>query len=199
MKHLELPEPWRDRALVLGAAAHTEHSSSWFAADEVPDFARGKRREEWMHARIAAKQLAMQRSLCTDPRTCRVDRPRLVIAGAESEFISISHSHPYAAAAIDSAPVGIDVQVVRDLREAAAHLFLSEREEEQLRAASIDHRVIHFWCAKEAAWKQRHGAVTTLKQLPLSLVEERKHGLLFDTVETVRIGDVVVALTRPIS
>jgi phosphopantetheinyl transferase len=212
--NIALPSHWRTRALVIlsraggegpsdapigrsfGVSA-PEDDSSWFAPDEIPTFAREKRREEWMHARIAAKELAMQKGLLADPRTCRVERTNLVIDGAASEFVSISHSHPYAAAAIDRAPVGIDVQVVRELREAAAHLFLSETEEAAMRETSLAYRLIHFWCAKEAAWKQRYGAVTTLRQLPLALVEERGHGLLFDSVETVLIGDAIVALTRP--
>lgn len=191
---MRLPESWRNRAIVISGVGPDE---SWF--DEIPTFPREKRREEWMHARIAAKQLAIDKGLCTDPRAIRVERPRIFINGEPSEFVSISHSHPYAGAALDREPVGIDVQVIRELREEAAHLFLSDDETSAMRSTNIAHRLIHFWCAKEAAWKQRYGEVTTLKQIPLILVEEREDGLLFDTVETISRDDVVVALTRPIS
>ena len=61
---------------------------------------------------------------------------------------------------------------------------------------TLPHRVLHFWCAKEAAWKPRSSRYATLKQVRLALIEERADGLLFDIVETIAIGDVIVALTR---
>ena len=79
----------------------------------------------------------------------------------------------------------------------AAHLFLSAEEEEVMRSCRMENRLLHFWCAKEAAWKQLGGSVTTLKQVPLRLIETNEHGLQFDCAETWVTGEVVVALTRP--
>jgi phosphopantetheinyl transferase len=141
-----------------------------------------KRREEWMHARMAAKQLALDRGLATHPRDVRVTRA----------LFSLSHSHPYAAAAIGR---GIDVQVIRDLSESAAHLFLSDEEAAAIRACDVEHRLLHFWCAKEAAWKAQRGEIPTLKQVPLTVVGVRGVGLGFDRVETIAIEDVIIALT----
>ncbi|HVS32479.1 MAG TPA: hypothetical protein VMS98_13635 [Thermoanaerobaculia bacterium] len=45
--------------------------------------------------------------------------------------------------------------------------------------------------------RRRHGgAIETLKREPLHLEAIVENGLRFDGVDTVRIGDVVVALTR---
>ena len=186
MKTLALPESWRPRALVV---RDVELSPDWFTAEELEEanaFRLAKRREEWMRARIAAKQLAIDRGLAGDPREVRVTRA----------LFSISHSGPYAAAAFG----GIDVQVVRSISESAAHLFLSEAEADQMRASTIEHRLLHFWCAKEAAWKEQGGAIETLKQVPLALTGVRGSGLVFDRVETIAIEDVIVAhTTRPTS
>jgi phosphopantetheinyl transferase len=182
MKIVELPESWRPRALVV---RDVELSPAWFTAEELEEanaFRLQKRREEWMRARIAAKQLALDRGLAEDPRDVRVTRPRF----------SISHSGPYAAAAFG----GIDVQVVRTISESAAHLFLTDAEAEQMRASPIEHRLLHFWCAKEAAWKDQGGMIETLKQVPLEVVGARGSGLVFDRVETIAIDDIIIALTK---
>ena len=188
MNVLELPPLWRSRALVLSGV---EFQKSWYTAEELSiagSFHLQKRREEWLGSRYAAKRLAMDRGLCSDPSQFDV--------AASVLHRSISHSAPYAAAAIDDRPIGIDVQVIRSISENAAHLFLTDEETEAMQSVVLPDRLLHFWCAKEAAWKQGGGAAGTLKRVPILLEEVRDRGLRFDTVETIRIDDVVVALTR---
>lgn len=194
MNVLPIPESWRDRAIVV---RETEIPESWFAADELETanaFVRPKRRAEWLLSRLAAKRLAVDRGIALDPATCRIEPRRI-----GPWHLSLSHSGVYAAAAIDAAPVGIDIETVRPLSDRAAHFFLTDRETEMLRATSIDDRLIHFWAAKEAAWKQRGGEVETLKSVPIRLEETTERGLRFDRVETIRVRELVVALTRPTS
>ena len=138
MNVIELPHAWCERALVV---RDVEIVRDWFTAEELAEadaFRLQKRRDEWMRARMAAKQLALNRGLATHPSGARVTRAQF----------SLSHSGPYAAAALGG---GIDVQVVRELSESAAHLFLSDEEAEQMRALDLEHRLLHFWCAKEEA------------------------------------------------
>lgn len=191
--------PWPDRVLVL----REPHLDDAWTGDELAiadAFKLSKRRDEWLLSRLAAKQLALQLGLADDPRKVSVDRPYLLIDGQRSEWlVSLSHSMPYAGAMIARQPVGLDVQVVREFSESAAHLFMTEGEAEEMRRCSIEHRILHFWCAKESAWKQRSGEFATLKQLPLRLVEERPAGLRFDVAETVTIGELIVAVTPPTS
>ncbi len=197
MKTLALP--WPDFALVIRDGVDLDAFSEE-ELDEASAFRLQKRREEWMHARFAAKVLARSRKICANFRDCRVSRPVLVIAGAPSAWhVSISHSHPYAGAAIDRTPIGIDVQVVRALSESAAHLFLSDEEIGAMQRCVLPHRLLHFWCAKEAAWKRRSGEFTTLRQLPLTLREERADSLVFDDAETIAIDDAIVSLSRSTS
>lgn len=159
-----------------------------------------RRREEWLHSRLAAKQLAIELGLADDPRAITIERPFLIIDGAQTDWrVSLSHSEPYAGAAIARTPIGIDVQVVRALDERAAHLFLSPEETDQMNGCTLTHRILHFWCAKEAAWKQRSGEFATLRQVPLQFVEEGVDGLLFDCVKTFAIDDLIAAVTLPTS
>lgn len=172
---------------------------SFFTDEELATanaFKLEKRQNEWLLARYAAKKLAVELGIVDDPRACSVARPMLLVDGqAVNWFVSISHSAPYAAAAIDRAPVGIDVQVVRNFPPNAAHLYLTERESEVMERCAIADRMLHFWCAKEAAWKQRSDVFATLRQVPLQLREERAGGLSFDVVETTRLEDVILAIT----
>jgi phosphopantetheinyl transferase len=200
MTRIPLPEPWRGRALVIGDAVF---SDGWFSDAELAssrEFRLQKRQTEWKHGRLAVKQLAIDLGLCVSARDCVFDRPRLLVRGEDAErFVSISHSGGYAAAAIDVAPIGIDVEELRDLRETAAHLFLTDDETGDMRNVRIRDRLLHFWAAKEAVWKQRDGVTETLKRTPLKLEAETSSGLRFVEVETVATGYLVVALTRPTS
>jgi phosphopantetheinyl transferase len=200
MKSIELPESWRERALVLEwSEADLSNVGMFFTPTELAAAAAHrleKRRAEWMLGRMAAKMLASQRGLSRDPRLVVVERPHLEIDGTESEwFVSLSHSGAYAAAAVDKEPVGIDVQSVRDVSETAAHLFLTDEETEQMRTCNIPYRLLHFWCAKEAAWKQLLGEVVTLRRVHLTLNDESVHGLHFDGVETFATATAIIALT----
>ena len=200
MKILELPPSWRMRGIVItGITPRLE----WFTGDELREaeaFHRERRRDEWMAARVAAKQLAILRGLCAEPQSCSVARPHLLIRGQAPRFVSVSHSDRFAAAAIDDQPVGIDVQAVREIPERASKFFLTTAEVKAMRTCTIPNRLLHFWCAKEAEWKRRGGQPSTLKQVPLALTGESANGLRFESVETIALEeDAIAALTRPTS
>lgn len=192
--------PWEGRVLVVRDG---DLQAGAFTAAELATagtFQLESRRREWLLSRLAAKQLAVRLGLAADLCAITVERPFLVIAGEVTDWrVSLSHSAPYAGAAIARVPIGLDVQIVRELDERAAHLFLSPEETDQLNRCRPAHRILHFWCAKEAAWKQRSEEFVTLRQVPLTLVAERANGLLFDTVETLAIDDFVAAVTLPTS
>jgi len=190
--------PWDGRVLIIrdGNLQGGTFTEAELATADA--FKLESRRREWLLSRLAAKQLAVQLGLAADPRTVTVERPFLVIDGQVTDWrVSLSHSAPYAGAAIARSPIGLDVQVVRELDERAAHLFLSPEETDQLNRCMLPHRILHFWCAKEAAWKHRSEEFVTLRQVPLTMVEERANGLLFETVETRAIDDFVAAITLP--
>ena len=185
MRRISLPQSWQQRALVITDVTDPE---SWFTEDELAvaySHRLPQRQQQWMLSRIAAKQLARDRG----------QEASLQLKVERSTALSFSHSHGFGAAAMDAGAVGIDVERLRTIDDRAAHLFLSAEEEEAMRACRIAERLLHFWCAKEAAWKQLGGSVTTLKQVPLRLLEVSESGLQFDRAETWATNEVVVALT----
>lgn len=157
--------PWPNVLVLCGAAAPPP------PLPDMPEFPSEKRRREWLLSRTALKMLG------------------------PAPYSSLSHSGDYAAAMIGDVPVGVDVQVVRPLSERAAHLFLSDEEQSDMERCSIANRILHFFCAKEAAWKAHGGAIPTLKQIPLKLKEETMTGLLFDAAATYATGEIVVAIS----
>ncbi len=193
MRSLPLPPSWHNRTLVLEGIG--DDPASWFSDEELAEadaFPRARRREEWLLSRYALKRLAVARGLAQDPRGLAVTRPQL----AGGAWISISHSHGLAAAAIDDLPVGVDIERIRPLDEHVARHFLIESEIGAMERCTVPHRVLHWWCAKEAAWKQRNGAVRFLKEVPLLLERESATGLSFHGVDTFATPEYVVALTR---
>jgi 4'-phosphopantetheinyl transferase EntD len=191
--------PWGDRALVIRGTSAEVDVNDWLTAGEIAALDRfrlAKRRDEWIASRVALKRLARERGICDEPLRCTFERPHLLVDGRRTGWIaSISHSGDFSGAVIAREPVGIDVQVVRPIAEWSSHLFLSDAETGQMQHCTIADRVLHFWCAKEAAWKQRSDEFATMKQMPLTFVESRERGLVFDRVETYRVAELIVAVT----
>jgi phosphopantetheinyl transferase len=190
MRALVLPDSWRGRALVI---TDVENVEAWLTAAEMKEadgFRLAKRKLEWKLSRVAAKKLARDLGLSAGP----IEMRRIGTA-----CLSLSHSAPYAAAAIDTKPVGIDIERIRAMNESAAHLFLTDHEIEAMQRLTLPHRLIHFWAAKEAEWKRHGGAIPTLKRVSIRLEDAAPDGLRFDRVETRLIDDLVAALTRPTS
>ena len=199
MNIVELPQSWRNRAIVV---THVTPAIDWFTEEEIRDsenFHRERRRDEWLSARMAVKKLAMLRGLASEPRQVRIERPRVLIDGVMQLFVSLSHSEHFSAASIDDQPVGIDVQALRDLDERTAKFFLTDVEAKVMRRCAITHRLLHFWCAKEAEWKRRGGEPATLKRVPLVLESETPSSVRFASVETIELDGAIAALTRPTS
>jgi phosphopantetheinyl transferase len=191
--------PWPGRVLLLEGFDRTASADAFSDADlaAAEHFHLAKRRDQWLASRLAAKRLALQRGACGSLQDCTLERPYLLDGGRRSGwYCSVSHSGDYAAAALSRIPVGVDIEVVRDVAERASHFFLTDAEIAMMRDCELDHALLHFWCAKEAAWKQRSEEFATLKQLPLSLLSVQREGLQFDVVETVILGRLIVAVTR---
>ncbi len=179
MKIVDLPPSWSGRALIVAGADDAE---AWLTPAQLAvagSFGREKRRSEWIASRVAE----------------RILRER----GASGSNVSYSHSGPYGAAAVGAAAVGIDVERVRSISENAAHLFLTDSEISAMQGCEIDDRMLHFWTAKEALWKQAGGTIATLKRIPLRLERLLPHGLRFVGVETYAADDFIAALTLPTS
>ncbi|MEO8886472.1 MAG: 4'-phosphopantetheinyl transferase superfamily protein [Mucilaginibacter sp.] len=116
----------------------------------IEQISNGKRNLHWLGTRVLLRKM-----LLTDEYIdCKVDehgKPYLVTL---PYHISFSHSFDYAAVMISKkAPVGIDIEHVKEKVERIAHKFMRPQE-----LASIDsgHKIQQLyvcWCAKEAVYK----------------------------------------------
>lgn len=206
MRELGVPKQWA-KTIRIVTDVTAEDRERLLTAEElqkVRGFARERRQKEWSASRIAAKLLAVELGLCSHPRHCAIvssyRKPRLSIEGLDGEWhVSISHSSGAGAAALDRLPIGIDIQMPRQLNPRVTKFFLKNGELEQLRNVRIENSLIHFWCAKEAAYKLRAGP-GWLKRVSIELTAETAGGLSFSLttpvageVQTFRAGGEMIA------
>ncbi len=133
-----------------------------------------KRRSDWLRGRWAAKRLLAEwagleasfAGLEASPaalarigiRPAPDGAPEALMDGAPGPVLSISHSGPWAAAAVaDDGPLGCDLEEIRELDDATVDLFFTEAERRVIRsrptaAARADQTVL-LWSAKESALK----------------------------------------------
>jgi phosphopantetheinyl transferase len=185
MIRVEIPAKY-SRKLCVVADLRPDDSSRFFSQGELDamrSFKTSKRREEWGLSRVAAKLLALDLQVASNPRDCQVppaeSRPGLLLCGEKSALhVSISHTTGRGAAAIDSAPIGIDLEKTRKIDDKALKFFLTPEEVEMMATLRVPYAALHLWCCKEAAWKLQTG-VQTLKKVRLVKPEQHGETLLF--------------------
>jgi phosphopantetheinyl transferase len=203
---LPVPERWRRYAILVEEGTEEVTDDSMFLTEELivrQTVSLPKRRREWTMSRQALKTLAVARGVLERPHDGLIEsddesRPRLRdMATGRTWCVSLSHSRGFAAGAIDDRPIGVDVESVRQLHSSAAHLFLTDAEEDAITRAPIEDALLHGWCAKEAAWKAVSSMHETLRSVPLQLIASRHDGLVFQgaglTIETRRVSPALVA------
>lgn len=163
-----------------------------------------KRAIEWAAARSIAKRLAVRIGVADSPAEVAVptigERPLMKVRGDRSPLhLSLSHSGPYYAAMITEHPAGIDLQVARPLRDGALHFFLTPREIDSVKGDADDPTRLHYWVAKEAAFKCDHEAdLYTQIELELTRSSADRREFIFrgssarGRVETVTLDDGTV-------
>jgi phosphopantetheinyl transferase len=156
VKVIESPADWSELVEIVGA---TRDDDPWLTPAEREFRDRlplAKRRDEWTAARVAARRLALRRGFVSAPLELEIrieDRVPRARAGDREFFLSFSHTGGFAAAALLERPVGIDLELLRSLDPRIARFFLSDAESAAASSASIENPLLHFWAAKEAAFK----------------------------------------------
>jgi phosphopantetheinyl transferase len=206
MNILPVPAEWH-RTLRIVTDVTDEDRTRMLTIPEqerVRSFPRERRQAEWSASRIAAKLLALDLGLCSDPRACAIvssyRKPALAIEGLNGKWhVSISHSSGAGAAGLDPGPIGIDIQQPRQLNPRITKFYLQDEELDQLLGVAVAHPLIHFWCAKEAAFKLKAGP-GWLKRVAIELKGETADGLTFalsypvtGVVHTFGVGEQMIA------
>ena len=176
MNELEVPAEWIDLVSVVEAVTDADEER-FLTADErarASGFKSARRRHEWAAARIAARLLAMRRGIIEAPADLTIavrDSCPYAAAGSGEWSLSLSHSGTVGAAAIGVGRVGVDLERPRYVDPASVRFFLSDDEIEVFRKLGhLDDAVVHFWSAKEAAFKAAPHA-RLLRQVRFTAIE----------------------------
>ena len=132
-------------------------------------FQSAHRRKEWLASRVLLHQVCPAAEIVYLP----TGRPQLSGPGAAQPlpFISISHSHDWAALAHAEQPLGIDIEVwgTRALRLLDRFVNEGERQVfEQQTDCPAEQRAVLFWTIKEAAYKFYGDAALSLLDLTIA-------------------------------
>ena len=110
-------------------------------------------------------------------------------------FFSISHSYPYVVCAVSDVEIGIDAEVVRDVRSKAAARTFTENEIKLLNSGT-DFLVL--WTAKESVIKAIGGSVLAdCKRVDVSSLSECEIDGKRLYIQRVEIPECVCFITSP--
>lgn len=136
-----------------------------------------KRRRDWLLGRWAAK-LALGAALAVEParigiRSEENGHPYGCLDGAPLEGwdVSLTHGHGHAAALAARVPVGIDLELLRDVPPNGWRFFLTPAERAWLAGEPLGPRgEVVAWALKEAAYKAVRGETAGMHHLTLDEV-----------------------------
>lgn len=130
------------------------------------------RSRQWLASRILLQDLLQELGLLSDCKLLKLPsgKPILSIPGMH---ISISHAGDYAAVALSSEPIGVDVEKIGVRIERIRHKFMNDADITQM-AHEKDLEWMHtVWSAKEAMFKYHpEGSIDFKEDLHLEKVSE---------------------------
>ena len=135
-----------------------EASLTPFEAEVFGELSIGKRMQDWLAGRVAAKRAA-QRKLGLpfqqiEIRTEEGGRPQIFLADRKSDlFLSITHSNDVAAAIASRSPIGLDLERIEPRDHTFEDLVLTAADRQKLDGlvgARRDEWLTLLWCEKEA-------------------------------------------------
>lgn len=201
---VETPSSWSTLVRIVAEADDREVAEllDLEERNEIALLRAVRRQRERAASRVAAKSIAIERGFVDLPSRIRFtksdERPVVLVDGVEPMlFVSFSHTAGIGAAALHDAPVGIDLEHERVIDPRATKFFLRDTELAIAASSSVANALLHWWCAKEAAFKLA-ADYPTLLRVPLALESESAEGLVFRgphgaRVETVRLSASLVA------
>ncbi len=131
-------------------------------------FKSDQRKREWLAVRaLLTEMINKNRSASNVGKTPRIvyganGKPRLQ---GTRLGLSISHSLPYAALALDpSGNPGIDIEFIHPRLSKIAVRFLHESEKSFLKNGNLLEQLCVIWCCKESLYKLSGGSLTNFSQ-----------------------------------
>lgn len=204
MRFVEIPTAWSAIVRIVADAEEREIAELLDLEErgEIASLRAVERQRERVASRVAAKLMALERGIIEHASHIRFtkseSRPVVAIDGADRAlFVSFSHTAGIGAAALHDAAVGLDLERERPIDPRATKFFLRDDELASAQSGALSNTLLHWWCAKEAAFKMSTG-FTTLLRVPLALEHETATGLVLRgpggaRVETVRLSPHLIA------
>lgn len=210
MNEIAVPSEWRDLVCVVESVTDEDRKLLLTSEEleRVSAFRFERRRQEWAAARIAARLLAVRLGIVERPQDLVIgvrDSCPVAAAGTDEWALSLSHSGQTGAAALGRGRIGVDLERSRQVDPASVRFFLTDGEIDTFRSsADLQDSIVHFWSAKEAAFKAAPGA-RLLRQVRFEDIRTGRDWLTAswddgEAAGTVRTGTLgqgfVVALAR---
>jgi len=204
VRFVEIPSAWSAIVRIVADADEREIAELLDPEErgEIELLRALERQRERAASRVAAKSIALERGivdLASRIRFTKSDaRPVVTIEGGQCAlFVSFSHTAGIGAAALHEVAVGLDLERERPIDPRATKFFLRDDELASARSSTLANALLHWWCAKEAAFKMSSG-FSTLLRVPLALEHETATGLVLlgpgrARVETARLSPTLVA------
>ena len=137
---------------------------------------------EWLLKTAAAKSLNLR---AQDIVIARSERGKPYLKG-QGLFISLSHSGNFLAAVTHQSPVGIDIEIIRDIDSRIEKKLYTENDLETAKNSNDSLILLKIWTAKEAYFKMLGTGITDLKGInykDINATHSVKDGLLITVVE----------------
>ncbi|MFC1889562.1 4'-phosphopantetheinyl transferase superfamily protein [Thermodesulfobacteriota bacterium] len=162
-----------------------------------------KRLVQFTAARIALKRLARRHLKLGDTLNARsietvsfnLDKPGIVINGErKGVYCSASHTDRFTFAAMDNAPIGVDVEKVTDRALQNKRLFMSDAEKRLVMKSSLGHfeASTRIWTIKEAYAKASDiGLATAWKRVEVTRVGKFESVFLIDDRQSIAVHSAV--------
>lgn len=103
--------------------------------------------------RTVAGELLVKSALKDDGIVILKDEYGKPFIKGSDKYISISHSNDYAVCAVSDSPVGIDIEIKREINLNTTRKFCNDTELAYITANDSQNRFFEIWTAKEAAYK----------------------------------------------
>lgn len=119
------------------------------------------RKKQWLAYRVLIKKM-LNTSKTLDINYDSSGNPRIL---NHSTYISVTHSGPFSAAILHTKQqAGIDMEEITPRIKRVKEKFLCQKELNSLINPTDPEQLTAYWCAKEATYKARKCAISSLKE-----------------------------------
>ncbi len=95
---------------------------------------------------------------------CREESGKPYLCDSEL-YVSISHCDDIAVCAVDTTPLGIDIERIKDINDALIERVCTDEEKQYVSGGDFKKRFFEIWTKKEAYFKKQGTGITNFKSV----------------------------------